>query len=287
VSFFSRVAFVDPVGQGGNSPVMGALPGICRWWLNMGSEAAGGAADEELSDVARISLLAAAVLTLGIAGCASPRPASGQAPPVRAQPVRAQLASLDRVAARPITGVKLSALLTAPRGFTVQSSSDSGDAPVSTLPSPGPQSVSCSSWWAGHGYYGPAEVGYATKQFVSSDHTTLTVLVYLLRRGGGTPMFDDSVLLHNRCARFAYRDDNGLWYQVEIKPASPAGLGDRSLTYDATETRDGEVFPTEVTIIQVGDAFIGFNQTGPAGSPPKRVVPPLARLIRALRAAGY
>jgi hypothetical protein len=47
------------------------------------------------------------------------------------------------------------------------------------------------------------------------------------------------------------------------------------------------VFPTELTFIQVGDATIGINQTGPAASPPVRVVPPLARLITTLRTAGY
>ena len=59
------------------------------------------------------------------------------------------------------------------------------------------------------------------------------------------------------------------------------------MTYDATETAGSEVFPTEVTFIQVDDATIGVNQTGPAASPPVRVVLSLARLITALRAAGY
>jgi hypothetical protein len=58
-----------------------------------------------------------------------------------------------------------------------------------------------------------------------------------------------------------------LRYRVDIKAAAPAGLGDRSGTYDATETSRGEVFPTEIT----------------AGA--RRA--PLARLIATLRAAGY
>jgi hypothetical protein len=94
--------------------------------------------------------------------------------------------------------------------------------------------------------------------------------------------------LHHRCAHFTYRDaSDGLRYQVALRPASPAGLGDRSQTYDATEAADGEVFPTEVTFIQVGDASISIDQTGPAGSPLTRIVPPLTTLIAALRAAGY
>ena len=134
---------------------------------------------------------------------------------------------------------------------------------------------------------GPGDVGLAVKQFTRSDGTTLTVIVNLYRHGGGAGVFDATTALHNRCTHFAYRDRDGLRYQVDIKAAAPAGLGDRSRTYDATETSRGEVFPTEITFIQVGDATIGINQTGPAASTPVRVVPPLARLIATLRAAGY
>ena len=109
----------------------------------------------------------------------------------------------------------------------------------------------------------------------------------LYRRGGGTTVFDATMALHNRCTHFTYRDADNLRYRVDIKPASPAGLGDRSQTYDATETAGDQVFPTEVTFIHVGDATIGINRTGPAASPPVRVVPPLARLIATLRGAGY
>lgn len=218
-------------------------------------------------------LVAAAFLVLVIAGCATPGSTS-----------------IKRGAAAPLTGARLSALLAAPRGFTVDQSRsyDSGDVPISGPPGINPQRVSCASWWAGS-YYGPGDVGYAVKEFTRPDGTTtVTVTVILYRRGGGTWVFDASMALHHRCPHFTYQDaSDRLRYQVNVKPASPAGLGDRSQTYDATETANGEVFPTEVTFIQVGDASIGINQTGPAGSPPTRIVPPLTTLITALRAAGY
>ncbi len=96
-----------------------------------------------------------------------------------------------------------------------------------------------------------------------------------LRRGGGTSVFDATTALHNRCTHFTYRDADGLRYQADINPASPAGRGGRSQTYDATETADSEVVPTEVTFIQVGDAPIGTTQTGPAALAPVRIVPRL------------
>jgi hypothetical protein len=107
------------------------------------------------------------------------------------------------------------------------------------------------------------------------------------RHGGGAGVFDATRALHNRCTHFTYRDADGSRYQVDIKAAAPAGLGDRSRTYDVTGTSRGEVFPTEITFIQAGDATIGINQTGPAASSPVRVVPSLARLIATLRTAGY
>ena len=178
-----------------------------------------------------------------------------------------------------------------PAGFTVDPSrsDDSGDRALTTptLPGASAQDISCASWWAGSSYVGPGDTGDAIKEFTRSDGTTLTVIVNLYRRGGGTTVFDATMALHNRCTHFTYRDADNLRYRVDIKPASPAGLGDRSQTYDATETAGGQVFPTEVTFIHVGDATIGINRTGPAASPPVRVVPPLARLIATLRGAGY
>jgi hypothetical protein len=220
--------------------------------------------------------MAAVFLALTIAGCATAGTTYGQAAPGKAQ-------------AAPVTGARISALLAAPAGFTVNQprSYDSGNVPISGPPGINPQRVSCASWWAGS-YYGPGDVGYAVKDFTRPDGTTLTVTVNLYRPGGGTEVYDASMALHHRCAHFTYQDaSDRLWYQVDVKPASPAGIGDRSQTYDATETADGEAFPTEVTFIQVGDASIGINQTGPAGSPPTRIVPPLTTLIAALRAARY
>jgi hypothetical protein len=226
------------------------------------------------------------MLVLVIAGCGTPGTTSG-----RATPGHAQAALAKPSAAVPVTGTRLSALIAGPVSFTVDpsGSEDSGEQvpTVPTVPGASPQDISCASWWAGTSYVGPGDVGYAVKEFTRSDGTTLTVIVNLYRRGGGTSVFDATMALHNRCAHFSYRDADGLRYQVDIKPASPARLGDRSMTYDATETAGGEVFPTEITFIQVGDATIGINQTGAAASPPVRVVPPLARLIAALRAAGY
>ncbi len=230
-------------------------------------------------------LVATVFLVLAIAGCATPGTTYRQAVPDKAQP-----ASVSRGAAAPLTGARLSTLLAAPGGFTEDESRsyDSGDVPISGPPGTNPQRVSCATWWAGYGYYGPGDVGYAVKEFTRPEGTTVTVIVNLYRRGGGTPVFDASMALHRRCAHFTYQDARDrLRYQVDVKPASPAGLGDRSQTYDATETANGEVFPTEVTFIQVGDASISINQTGPAGSPPTRIVPPLTTLIASLRAAGY
>lgn len=228
----------------------------------------------------------AVMLALAIAGCGASGTTSSQAVPGHAH------APLEKTAAAvPVTGTRLSALMAAPAGFTADQSRsrDSGGQVLTapTRPGASPQHISCASWWAGTSYVGPGDTGYAVREFTRPDGTTLTVIVNLYRRGGGTGVFDTTMALHNRCTHFTYRDANGSRYRVDIKPASPAGLGDRSLTYDATETTGGDVFPTEVTFIQVGDATIGLNQTGPAASPPVRIVPPLARLIAMLRAAGY
>jgi hypothetical protein len=191
----------------------------------------------------------------------------------------------------PVAGTRLSALIAAPAGFTVDPSKsrDSGGHVLTTPTRPGasPQDISCGTWWAGTSYIGPGDTGYAVKDFTRSDGTTLSVIVNLYRRGGGPAVFDDTTALHNRCAHFTYRDADGVQYRVDIKPASSAGLGDRSTTYGATETASGQTFPTDVTFIQLGDATIGINQTGPAASRPARIVPPLTRLIATLRAAGY
>jgi hypothetical protein len=216
-------------------------------------------------------LVAAIMLAAATAGCAASGTASG--------PVAPGTASARTEAEVPLTGAKLSALIAAPVGFHVR-----------TTPSPpgaSLESISCASWWAGT-YEGPGDVGSAVKEFTSSDRTTLTVIVSLLRHGDGTAAFNVGTAVPRRCAHFSYQDaGDHLWYRVDIGPASPAGLGDRSLTFDATETAKGAVFPSEVTYIQVGDASIVIDQTGPAGSAPNRVIPPLARLITTLRAAGY
>jgi hypothetical protein len=226
------------------------------------------------------------MLVLAIAGCGAPGTTSSQAVPGHAH------APLEKTAAAvPVTGTRLSALMTVPAGFTADPSGsrDSGGQVLMapTRPGASPQHISCASWWAGTSYVGPGDTGYAVREFTRPDGTTLTVIVNLYRPGGGAGVFDATMALHNRCAHFTYRDADGAWYQADLRPASSAGLGDRSATYDATESASGQTFPTEVTFIQVGDATIGINQTGPAASPPVRIVPPLARLIAMLRAAGY
>ena len=270
-----------------------ARPVLYHAWLMIDCSATcgqpAGESSEGAAHVARVSstgAIPAVMLVLAIAGCGAPGTTSG-----RAVPGHPQAAPVKTRAAVPVTGTRLSALMAAPAGFTADpsKSDDSGEQVLTTptRPGPSPQDISCASWWAGTSYVGPGDVGYAIKKFTRSDGTTLTVIVNLYRRGGGTSVFDATMALHNRCTHFTYQDADGLRYLVDIKPASPAGLGDRSMTYGATETADGDVFPTEVTFIQLGDATIGINQTGPAASPPVRIVPPLARLITALRAAGY
>lgn len=225
----------------------------------------------------------AVMLALALAGCRAPGDMHAPWAP-KATPVNTR-------APVPLTGTRLSALIAAPAGFTAEPSKsrDSGGHVLATPTPPGPdwQRISCTSWWAGTSYVGPGDVGYATREYARSDGTTLTVIVNLYRRGGGASVFSATTALHNRCAHFTYQDSDGLRYLTDIGPASPAGLGDRSMTYDATETAGADVFPTEITFVQLGDATIGVNQTGPAASPPARIVPPLARLIAALRAAGY
>ena len=49
---------------------------------------------------------------------------------------------------------------------------------------------------------GPGDVGYAVKEFTRPEGATVTFVVNLYRRGGGTPVFDASMVLHHRCARF-------------------------------------------------------------------------------------
>jgi hypothetical protein len=156
-------------------------------------------------------------------------------------------------AAVPVTGTRLSALIAGPVGFYRR--------PVEILrfrrAGPGDShAVGCQP--AGHQLRQlidgdqlcrPGDTGYAVKQFTRSDGTTLTVIVNLYRHGGGASVFDANRALHNRCTHFTYRDADGLRYQVDIKAAAPAGLGDRSRTYDATETSRGELFPTEITFI--------------------------------------
>ena len=63
---------------------------------------------------------------------------------------------------------------------------------------------------------GPGDTGYAVREFTRPDGTTLTVIVNLYRRGGGTGVFDITMALHNRCIHFTYRDANGSRYRVDI-----------------------------------------------------------------------
>jgi hypothetical protein len=56
--------------------------------------------------------------------------------------------------------------------------------------------------------------------------------------------------------------------------------------HNATETAAGQVFPTQVTFIQVRNATTGVNQTGQAASSP-RASCLLARPITTPRAAAY
>lgn len=237
--------------------------------------------------------LPAVILVLAAAGCAAPGTTPGPAVPGHARTALAKtaLAKTAAAAAVPVTGTTLSAAITAPAGFTADParSYDSGSKALAapTRPGASPRHISCASWWAGTSYIGPGDTGYAVKELTRPDGTTLTVIVNLYRPGGGTSVFDATTALYHRCSHFTYRDANGSRYQVAITPAPPPRPGDRAQAYNATETAGTDVFPTEVTFIQAGDATIGINQTGPAASPPTRVIPPLARLITTLRAAGY
>jgi hypothetical protein len=99
----------------------------------------------------------------------------------------------------PVAGTRLSALIAAPAGFTVDPSKsrDSGGHVLTTPTRPGasPQDISCGAWWAGTSYIGPGDTGYAVKDFTSSDGTTLSVIVNLYRRGGGPAVFDATTAL--------------------------------------------------------------------------------------------
>lgn len=184
---------------------------------------------------------AAILLVLTTAGCSALGTTHGQAAsrwtyPASIEPSWAQQAS---IAAGSMTGTRLSALMTAPVGFTVVESSsyDSGDVSISNPPGTNPQTLSCATWWAGRSYYGPGNTGYAVKEFIGSDRTTVTVIVDIYRRGGGTEVFDATKALHDRCTHFTYQDaSDHLFYQVDVQPASSAGLGDQRSSRSATRT---------------------------------------------------
>jgi hypothetical protein len=190
----------------------------------------------------------------------------------------------------PLTGVRLSALIPTPAGFTVDPSTSSNSGSRQIAPVPGasdPSAVSCASWWSGKGYLSPGMIGYAVKNYTGPDQIALHIEVNLYPAGAVTQVFDLSAAVQRRCRHFSYQDVDGLHYLVNATLGPSAGIGDRSLEIDATETSaDGTVFTTQSTFIQVGDALVTANETGSLGAPVNRTALPLARIAASLRSAG-
>jgi hypothetical protein len=116
----------------------------------------------------------------------------------------------------------------------------------------------------------------------------LEIEVNIYPAGTGTKMFEMSMGVERRCLDFSYKDQNGLSYTVRDMLGSSAGLGDQSGEDNSVLTAaDGTEFTSQGTIIQVGDALITGNETSEQDAPLNRVALPLARIVAALRSAGY
>ena len=234
-----------------------------------------------------IPLLAATVSVL-VTGCSISVTAGSAAP--RPTPT-GQLASIAAAAFGPITGVRLSALMPTPVGFTLDhaTSSDSGTRQATPIPGASSTSgISCASWFEGTAYWGPGTVAYTTRNYTGPDEVSLAVGVNIYPTGTGVKEYAMSVALERRCLHFSYQDKDGLRYTVDGKLGPSARIGDQSQEYDATDIApDGTRFTTQVTFILVGDAMVSVTETGATTAPVSRDTVPLASIVTALRAAGY
>lgn len=223
---------------------------------------------------ARAVLLSATVVSAGVAGCS----AGAHNPPPSGHNA-------------PLTGVRLSALVPTPAGFTLDRSTsyDSGTQKAIPVPgSPTTSGIGCASWWSGHAYYGPGTVGYTVRNYTGPGKITVQIGVNIYPAGTGARDYAASVALRNRCRHFTYLDKDGLRYVVSATIMPSAGIGDQSLEFDATETApDGAVFITQTTLIEVGDAMVAATETGSANAAVSRAALHLAAIAAALRSAGY
>jgi hypothetical protein len=237
---------------------------------------------------ARAIPLFAAVVSVAVTGCSVSVTAGSVKP--RATPTR----HLSSIAARvfgPITGVRLSALVPTPQGFTLDraASSDSGTRQATPIPGASSTSgISCASWFEGTSYWGPGTVAYTIRNYTGPDQVSLDVGVNIYPAGTGARAYAQSAALERRCLHFSYQDKDGLRYTVDAKLGPSARVGDQSQEFDAIDTApDGARFTTEVTFIQVGDAMVSATETGATSAPVSRDNIALAAIVDALRAAGY
>ena len=117
----------------------------------------------------RAVLLSAAMVSVAVTCCS---------------PARALLGSPGHHPA-PLTGIRLSALVPTPAGFTLDrsTSSDSGTREATPVPgSSGTSGISCASWWSGTAYFGPGTVGYTIRNYTGHDQITLHIDVNLYPR---------------------------------------------------------------------------------------------------------
>ena len=242
---------------------------------------------------ARAVLLSATMIGAAVAGCSTSahlsQPAGHNLAPSSAR-ISAYPSPLPGHNPAPLTGVRLSALVRTPTGFTLDRSTsyDSGTREAIPVPgSPTTNGISCASWFSGHAYYGPGTVGYTVRNYTGPDRISLQIGVNLYPAGKGAGNYATSVALLRRCTHFTYLDKDGLRYVVRAT-TRPTRIGDHSLAFNATETApDGTVFITQTTFIDVGDAMVMATETGSANAPVSRAPLPLVPIAAALRAAGY
>lgn len=237
---------------------------------------------------ARAIPLFAAVVSATVTGCSISVTAGSAAP---RQTPAGHLASIAVRVFGPVTGVRLSALVPTPQGFTLDraASSDSGTRRATPIPGASTTSgISCASWFEGTAYWGPGTVAYTIRNYAGPDQMTLSIGVNIYPAGTGAKEYALSAALERRCLHFSYQDKDGLRYTVDAKLGSATGIGDKSQEFDAADTApDGARFTTQVTFIQVGDAMVSATETGATSAPVSRDALPLAAIVDALRSAGY
>jgi hypothetical protein len=191
----------------------------------------------------------------------------------------------------PLTGTKLSSLVPAPPGFTLNraASSDTGSRRIAPVTGPDNMaSVSCGNWEAGKAYFYPGPIGNTERHYSGHRSISLDIFVSVYASGVGARDFDAGIAVERRCRNFAYKDKDGLPYAVSNTIGPPLGLGDQSGVINQTLTGpNADSYTTQTTFIQVGDAVITVTETGPKGSPVNRAALPLAAIVAALRSAGY